>query len=155
MRACTLVKDINDNNKNICTLCGRIFIHSAPSNKIILVCYNQEGYIPQKAELREITNKPPVTRPIDNAIKANIPNVEQGMPSIGTMAKNAMVAVGQFIANPSTVSKEEYAKRLEVCSSCDKYDDIGNRCMHCGCFLALKAKGAAFHCPLKKWPGDE
>jgi len=146
MRACTLVKDVNNDEKNICTLCGRIFMHKAPANKIVLVCHNQEGYVPQNVELREVKNKPRTIPPIENEL--------QEMPSYGTMAKNALKALGAFIANPTTVTKEEYAKRLEVCSSCDKYDDIGNRCTFCGCYLALKAKGAAFHCPLKKWPGD-
>lgn len=149
MRACDLFKDPNDNTKNICRLCGRIFIHETPCNKIFLVCHNQEGLTIVQPEIVDLVQKNNKEMQI---VQKEKPKVE--MPSVGSMAKNAIKALGAFVANPTTVTKEEYEARLTVCSSCDKYDDVGNRCGVCGCYLALKAKGAAFHCPLKKWPGD-
>ena len=47
----------------------------------------------------------------------------------------------------------EYAKRLDICDSCDKKEQqvIGTVCNECGCILPIKAAIPVFHCPKGKW----
>lgn len=75
------------------------------------------------------------------------------MPSKTQQFFNLIGSLKDFVENPSFVNKDEYKQRLDICGTCDFYDGK-NRCKKCGCFLAIKAKGRAFHCPEKKWPGD-
>jgi hypothetical protein len=78
------------------------------------------------------------------------------------MAWNLTRAVADFAADVAAhgirgalVSAEEYERRLAICESCVPPEGYrtGNRCSHqgCGCYLSVKAKGRAFHCPVKKW----
>jgi hypothetical protein len=55
------------------------------------------------------------------------------------------------------VSREEYQDRVKICQSCDLYEKFAkDECGECLCYVkTLKAWGAAWHCPLYKWPGDE
>jgi hypothetical protein len=64
---------------------------------------------------------------------------------------NVARALAAFVANPRFVAREEYVARLDVCHDCDQRRD--ERCLQCGCALSLKARGAAFDCPLRKWQG--
>ena len=48
-------------------------------------------------------------------------------------------------------SEELYAKRLDICMSCDKLIKITKQCKMCGCFMAQKTKLAHASCPLGKW----
>jgi hypothetical protein len=59
------------------------------------------------------------------------------------------------------VSDEIYNERMEICRSCEYYDDNlehhnlpGGKivtCIKCGCWLTAKAKMSLDSCPLKKW----
>ena len=53
------------------------------------------------------------------------------------------------------VSSREYRRRLDVCRGCDRYVPRGKIrpgfCKECGCAMVVKAWGAAWDCPLKKW----
>ena len=74
----------------------------------------------------------------------------KGPPKATRMAWNLANSIKDFVADGlRTVDSEEYERRLKICDSCDRRD--GNRCMECGCFLALKAKGRVFECPIGKW----
>lgn len=42
-------------------------------------------------------------------------------------------------------------KRLEVCKTCEFYEDSLIRCKQCGCFLLIKTGWASEDCPLQKW----
>jgi len=44
--------------------------------------------------------------------------------------------------------------RLEICKSCEFYEDSLIRCNQCGCFLLIKAAWASENCPLQKWSTD-
>lgn len=52
------------------------------------------------------------------------------------------------------VSDEVYKKRVLTCRGCDKYDELNNRCMECGCYVPAKAKIILDSCPLNKWGAD-
>lgn len=52
------------------------------------------------------------------------------------------------------VSDEVYKERISICRSCDKYDELENRCIECGCYIPGKAKIILDSCPLKKWDAD-
>jgi hypothetical protein len=52
------------------------------------------------------------------------------------------------------VSDEVYKKRVLTCRECDKYDELNNRCIECGCYVPAKAKIILDSCPLNKWGVD-
>jgi hypothetical protein len=49
------------------------------------------------------------------------------------------------------VDKKTYYSRLQICTSCDKFEKVLHRCSECGCIMPLKAKIANSTCPLNKW----
>ena len=51
-------------------------------------------------------------------------------------------------------SDDLYKERMTICRGCDKYDELENRCIECGCYLATKARIIIDSCPLKKWEAD-
>lgn len=46
-------------------------------------------------------------------------------------------------------------KRMEICKSCEHYNESHNRCMKCGCFLDQKVSLNSARCPLNKWDDSE
>lgn len=52
------------------------------------------------------------------------------------------------------VSDEVYKERVTICRSCEKYDELENRCVECGCYIPGKAKIIIDSCPLDKWGVD-
>ncbi|MEM1393156.1 MAG: DUF6171 family protein [Cyanobacteria bacterium P01_D01_bin.116] len=42
-------------------------------------------------------------------------------------------------------------ERLEICSSCAKYNPEAKRCTVCGCFMLVKANIETSECPDGKW----
>jgi len=41
--------------------------------------------------------------------------------------------------------------RLEVCKSCDMFDEENSKCKECGCFMKYKTLLPWAKCPLDKW----
>jgi len=83
---------------------------------------------------------------------------EKKYPPIGEQAKNLAKFswdLIQYLNNnnlsPLTVSDKTYKARTTICKSCDKFDDLENRCMECGCYVPAKAKIIIDSCPLNKW----
>jgi len=81
---------------------------------------------------------------------------EQSYPSLPDQAKNlakfSFQVVQSALGNtPILVSSEVKEKRLEICRSCEYYDEKQIRCRQCGCFLEHKAQFALDSCPLDKW----
>ena len=75
-------------------------------------------------------------------------------PSVHRQVWNLARSLADFVADGcKTVTKEAYARRLEICDACD--ERRGNRCLKCGCRLALKARGQAFRCPRDRWPDTD
>jgi hypothetical protein len=49
------------------------------------------------------------------------------------------------------VSDEVQSQRMQICTSCEKYDKLQDRCVECGCFIQPKTRYALDSCPLHKW----
>lgn len=83
---------------------------------------------------------------------------EKQYPSLGQQAKNLAKFSWELVqyihknkGGPLMVSDEIYKERTSVCKSCDKFDDLENKCMECGCYIPAKAKMILDSCPLDKW----
>lgn len=73
-------------------------------------------------------------------------------PSMATMAVNAAVSATRYVASGGkTVDADEQARRLSICAECPFFVAGKHRCRKCGCWLKLKARVEAFHCPIDKW----
>ena len=55
------------------------------------------------------------------------------------------------VKNVKTATEEEYARRMEICKSCDSLL-YGTTCRHCGCVIQVKAKLATAKCPFPYQP---
>lgn len=53
------------------------------------------------------------------------------------------------------VSNDVYSERLDICKSCEKYDEKETKCFECGCYLPIKARFILDDCPLNKWDMKE
>ncbi len=81
---------------------------------------------------------------------------EKQYPSLVEQGKNlagfSFELVKQAIRGGAlVVSDKVQNERMEICKSCEKYDESENRCMQCGCWLEPKTKFALDSCPLGKW----
>jgi hypothetical protein len=60
----------------------------------------------------------------------------------------------EFLKTVTTIatafsSKVEAERRLEVCSTCDKFKN--NICLECKCYMPFKVKLESITCPIGKW----
>jgi hypothetical protein len=53
------------------------------------------------------------------------------------------------------VSQEIADQRMEICKTCEYYDEEQVRCRHCGCYLGNKVKWALDGCPIEKWTSSD
>jgi hypothetical protein len=75
---------------------------------------------------------------------------EQSLPPLTAQATNLFQSVVAFVGDGcALVDDTEYCQRLQTCRACDRR--TGERCTACGCWIALKARGRAFACPLGRW----
>jgi hypothetical protein len=77
----------------------------------------------------------------------------QQYPSIAVQARNLWVSVKEFVKSGGKLaSKEERARRLAICESCEKWDKAQRRCTSCGC-TSIKLWAASSRCrlPVPKW----
>lgn len=78
--------------------------------------------------------------------------------------KQRLKAYREMGYDPVFVSREQRAKRMEICRACPEFLPASQRCKICGCFMplkstleydpvetALKKKIVHTHCPLDKW----
>ena len=50
------------------------------------------------------------------------------------------------------VSDGELAANSErICKACEHYLEVRDKCLECGCFMALKRKIKNTNCPVGKW----
>ena len=85
---------------------------------------------------------------------------EKQYPSLPEQGKNLAKFSFDLIKNALQtgaliVSAEVQAQRLEICKSCEWYDDTQTKCKHCGCFLPAKVSFALDSCPVQKWTENE
>jgi len=86
---------------------------------------------------------------------------EKNYPSLPQQGKNlagfAWEMINYIVKNEQKVlfvSDKVYEERVSICKSCEKYDELENRCRECGCYVPAKAKIILDSCPLKKWEAD-
>jgi hypothetical protein len=78
------------------------------------------------------------------------PTPQQKFPPLTAQASNLFQSVVAFVGDGcALVEDAEYRQRLRTCHACDRRN--GKRCTACGCWIALKARGRAFTCPLSRW----
>ncbi len=53
------------------------------------------------------------------------------------------------IDEDARTTDDEYARRLGICSECDRLN--AGLCSACGCYVELRALTAARHCPYDRW----
>ncbi len=85
---------------------------------------------------------------------ARIAAAKAAPPSLAARAGYLASAVVAAVASGGeTVSPEERARRLAICESCEHFDAAAERCRRCTCYMPLKTRLAAWHCPLDppKW----
>jgi len=71
-------------------------------------------------------------------------------PSAKEMAKGFMSSAGEVITSGIKFADDKtYQARMESCQPCEFF--VNKRCMRCGCYMNIKAKFAAMHCPAGKW----
>lgn len=80
---------------------------------------------------------------------------EPKLPSTLQMAKNLTKAAIEeslsIASGESSVADDEISRRMELCQHCEFFIHQQSRCSKCGCFMKLKAKLRAAHCPVGKW----
>ena len=77
-------------------------------------------------------------------------------PSLFQQGKNLAEFSFELVKHALTsgalqVSDEVQQQRMEICRSCEEYDESQVRCMKCGCFLEPKTRFALDSCPSGKW----
>jgi hypothetical protein len=75
------------------------------------------------------------------------PMAQRTFPALAAQASNLFQSVVAFVGDGcGIVDDAQYHTRLEICRTCDRLS--GNRCVACGCFIYVKARGRIFHCPI-------
>ena len=88
-------------------------------------------------------------RPRKIAEEKPISKSEPTLPHRVVTATKAVVkhAMNRFVA----VDRKTREKRLNICRSCDRFNDKNISCSECGCYLQIKTSWASEKCPLDKW----
>lgn len=74
-----------------------------------------------------------------------LPNIKTGIASL----KRWILAV--LRRQPTLVSDEVLAERLETCRPCRFLSKRSRQCRKCTCFVDIKANLSTERCPVKKW----
>lgn len=56
-----------------------------------------------------------------------------------------------FTGHFQNVRFGEFARRIQICSTCPHISPTDYRCKICGCYMDKKCKWGTEHCALKKW----
>lgn len=80
------------------------------------------------------------------------PQVGITPPTMTQKLWNVSQSLADWAAAPGNVTKEAYEARLQTCGACPYLQDTS--CGICGCYIAVKAKATAWHCPTFRWEGD-
>ena len=81
---------------------------------------------------------------------------EKQYPSLFEQGKNLAAFSFEVVKNAMTggalfVSDKIKNERMEICKSCEFYDEKENKCIECGCLLEYKTQFALDSCPKQKW----
>jgi len=87
---------------------------------------------------------------------------EKKYPSLFDQAKNlagfsweVMKYIHEHQGEVLFVTEDVYKERISMCRGCDKYDEMENKCIECGCYIPAKARVVLDSCPLEKWTADK
>jgi hypothetical protein len=73
-------------------------------------------------------------------------------PPAPTLARRAGYLASAVVAavksGAEQVAPEERARRLAICATCEHFDAAAERCGRCTCYMPLKTRLVAWHCPL-------
>lgn len=68
------------------------------------------------------------------------------------LKKSAKAVVEKAVTTGQVrTSDHEYQSRINICSSCEHFDNKLWKCKVCGCFMKVKARFIAVSCPERKW----
>jgi hypothetical protein len=87
---------------------------------------------------------------------AQIKKSQAAYPSTTQMAKNLTKSVVNNVksvlsGNSLKLSDTEATARLSICRGCDFFNANDERCLKCGCQMAIKTYLRAEKCPIGKW----
>lgn len=81
---------------------------------------------------------------------------EKELPSVSkqlaSLTKTAFDVIKNYTQNGELIAPNHVKDaRLQICSTCQWYDEASNRCLDCGCYLSNKVRFSASSCPLGFW----
>ena len=119
----------------------RVALTGEEHEKMTFNKYRQEPIVVMAA----VFPPPELQQPLPPA-----PAPQQRFPSLATQAANVFESAVAFVGDGfGVVDDAEFRRRLEICRACDRR--TGKRCTACGCWIGVKARGRAFHCPIGRW----
>ena len=87
---------------------------------------------------------------------------DKNYPSLFEQAKNLagfsweiMKYIHEHQGEVLFVSEDVYKERYSICKGCERFDEVENKCMECGCYIPAKARVVLDSCPLEKWTADK
>jgi len=91
-----------------------------------------------------------------NRIKVLSKSTKPSYPSLPQMAKNLgkdIIKNVKSIAsgNPLNANDAEINKRKNICNTCEFFEKNQQRCLKCGCYMAVKTYLKSSKCPIGKW----
>jgi hypothetical protein len=101
-----------------------------------------------KENLKQMMQKNQIQR-LASSNKNNFPTLPQMAKNLGRDVVKNIQSISQ--GNSINASSEEVQKRKSICQGCEYYNSFQDRCVKCGCFLAVKTYLKASNCPINKW----
>lgn len=72
------------------------------------------------------------------------------IPNMAILASN-LLKTGVAVAADGLKEAENQVERFLTCKRCPQYIESSDRCSICGCYVAMKIRYEASHCPKEKW----
>lgn len=108
-------------------------------SKILIINMNKD-YLKQQIRVQKLSSS---TKPV------SYPSVPQMAKNLGKDVVNNFKSV--IAGNPINVEQDEAGKRKAICNGCEFFNKQSERCLKCGCYMAVKVYLKASHCPIGKW----
>jgi hypothetical protein len=141
---CVFTDHKNIRKVKVCINCERSVISDKPAYEIKANCTRNRKDDKVLNLINVEFKQTPIIEP-----KPNHPKPPKGIKKI----TNFLGAIAGFVADGmTTVTKEQYEERMNMCGSCEHLEKA--TCGVCKCYLPVKAKMRSQNCPLNKWPGD-